>query len=152
MDLPACNVTLLSTVNGTADCNLYVTSSYFPAAGVTSVASLTLQLRISGTTVATSAISTIKLHATPVHTSPASVTMLVTAPYRNLHPGKTSLMQTLKLPVADNSCHVVMHEGIDSTLAAADTMPSDSHEALFARISVVLWSKLQVSRMSVVLQ
>ncbi|DBB14474.1 TPA: hypothetical protein ACH3X3_004761 [Trebouxia sp. C0006] len=93
VDLPACNVTLLSTANGTASCNVYVASSYFPAAGVTSIASLTLQLRISGTTVATSATTSINLHAAPVHTSPSKVTMLVTVPYRNLHPGESFTFQ-----------------------------------------------------------
>ncbi|DBA74581.1 TPA: hypothetical protein ACH3X2_009453 [Trebouxia sp. C0005] len=93
VDLPACNVTLLSTANGTADCNLYVASSFFPAAGVTSIARLTLQLRISGTTVATSATTSINLHAAPVHATPSKVTMLVTVPYRNLHPGESFTVQ-----------------------------------------------------------
>jgi hypothetical protein len=76
---------------------VYVASSYFPAAGVTSIASLTLQLRISGTTVATSATTSINLHAAPVHTSPSKVTMLVTVPYRNLHPGEIFHLDALCL-------------------------------------------------------
>jgi hypothetical protein len=95
----ACNVTLLSTANGTASCNLYVASSFFPAAGVTSIASLTLQLWISGTTVATSATTSINLHAAPVHATPSKVTMLVTVPYRNLHPGETLHLDALFLRV-----------------------------------------------------
>ncbi len=103
VDLPVCNVTLLSTVNGTANCNNYIASSYFPAAGVTSVASLVLELRISGTTVATSAITTINLHAAPVHTSLAKVTMLVTVPYRNVHPGAVTLFYALHFSVSKPS-------------------------------------------------
>lgn len=89
VDLPACNVTLLSSVNGTANCNLYVAPAFFPAAGVTaaSVARLVLQLRLAGRTIATSDATPIQLHAAPAHPAPARVTMLVTAPYRNLHPG-----------------------------------------------------------------
>ena len=91
VDLPACNATLLSSINGTANCNLYVAPTFFPAAGVIapSVASLVLQLRLAGRTVATSAATPIQLHATPAHPAPTSVTMLVTAPYRNLHPGES---------------------------------------------------------------
>ena len=91
VDLPGCNATLLSSINGTANCNLYVAPTFFPAAGVIapSVASLVLQLRLAGRILATSAATSIQLHATPAHPAPTRVTMLVTAPYRNLHPGET---------------------------------------------------------------
>lgn len=90
VDLPACNVTLLSTVNGTANCNLYVDPAFFPAAGVTApaTANLVLQLRLADKTTAASAVTPIRLFATPPHPPPSKVTMLVTASYRNLHPGE----------------------------------------------------------------
>ena len=87
VDLLACNVSLLSTVNGTGNCNIYVDPAFFPSPTLTSTASLVLQLRVLGTTVS-SAATTIYLHGLPAHPTPSQVTMLVTVPYRNLHPGE----------------------------------------------------------------
>ncbi|KAL0035306.1 hypothetical protein WJX77_000193 [Trebouxia sp. C0004] len=50
-------------------------------------------LWISGTTVATSATTSINLHAAPLHAAPSKVTMLVTVPYRSLHRGESFTVQ-----------------------------------------------------------
>ena len=121
VDLPSCNATLLSSINGTANCNLYVAPTFFPAAGVVapSVASLVLQLRLAGRTLATSAATPIQLHATPAHPLPTRVTMVVTAPYRNLHPGETwqayVLCKVFKYMHSGSSLHHMYHAG-DFTL------------------------------------
>ena len=112
VDLPACNVTLLSSVNGTANCNFYVAPTFFPKAGVTdpSVASLVLRLRLAGRTIAESAVAPIRLHATPAHPPPTRVTMLVTVPYRYLHPGEscqTCLCHVSKQAVISQCCSTV---------------------------------------------
>ena len=119
VDLPPCNVTLVSVVNGTANCNIYVTRDFFPAAGYTSLANLVLQLRLAGLTVSSDPATTISLHAAPVQLAPSKVTMLVTAPYRNLHPGVSSsvcLWTTDSLP-----CYVLLHVPCLSAAANACT-------------------------------
>lgn len=107
VDLPACNVTLLSTVNGTGNCNVYVGTGFFPAPGFTSQASLVLQLRLAGVLVppADTTSVAINLHAVPVHPTPSQVTMLVTVPYRNLHAGKaTRPLQYIIMQYSTESC------------------------------------------------
>ena len=88
VDLPSCDASVLSPTTGTGNCNLLVPASYFPAAGMTSVANLVLRIDAPGTTLATSAATSIRLAAAVAHTTLSNVGMLVTVPYRNLHPGE----------------------------------------------------------------
>ena len=53
------------------------------------MANVVLRIDALGVTLATSAATGILLKASPTHTTLSSVGMLLTTPYRDLHPGET---------------------------------------------------------------